>query len=194
MKNNFIFIDHINLITLKNKITNIDESLWNEFNLRQKIYKPHYDTETRPLRWSLLNLRDILEEAEKGKYYDLFDGDEITQQINKKLYNFYGDGKIVRMILTKLKPNSKIEPHIDYGKSLKICHRIHIPLATNQNVIFWINGEEKNLKENEMWEIDNSKKHAVYNNSNLNRIHLIVDFLPIELKEEIKFYKKILYQ
>jgi aspartyl/asparaginyl beta-hydroxylase (cupin superfamily) len=77
-----------------------------------------------------------------------------------------------------LKSNSKIDKHIDAGKSLSICHRVHIPIITNKNVLFEIDNEIKNLKEGEMWEINNSEKiHSVVNNSNTDRIHLIVDWI-----------------
>ena len=38
--------------------------------------------------------------------------------------------------------------------------------------------EEKNMKVGEMWEINNgNKSHAVYNNSDEDRVHLIFDYI-----------------
>ena len=34
----------------------------------------------------------------------------------------------------------------------------------------------KYLKEGEIWEIDNTKEHSVTNNSNIDRIHLLIDY------------------
>jgi aspartyl/asparaginyl beta-hydroxylase (cupin superfamily) len=54
--------------------------------------------------------------------------------------------------------------------------RTHIPIITNSEVTFIVGGETKYLKEGEIWEIDNSKEHSVNNNSNVDRIHLIMDY------------------
>ena len=43
---------------------------------------------------------------------------------------------------------------------------------------FFVDGEKKNLKTGEIWEIDNTKLHKVENLSNSDRVHLIVDILP----------------
>ena len=88
----------------------------------------------------------------------------------------YGNGKIIRAIITRLKPNSEIPSHKDGGTSLIICNRTHIPLQTNNNILFYVGGEERILKVGEVWEIDNSKIHSVKNNSNKYRTHLIIDY------------------
>ena len=58
------------------------------------------------------------------------------------------------------------------------CHRIHIPIVTNEKSIFFVNGEEKNMRGGEIWEIDNEAVHMVENRSDADRIHLIVDWMP----------------
>ena len=58
------------------------------------------------------------------------------------------------------------------------CHRIHVPIITNDEVVFSVGGEELNMREGEMWEINNATLHAVENRSEQDRIHLIVDWVP----------------
>jgi aspartyl/asparaginyl beta-hydroxylase (cupin superfamily) len=66
---------------------------------------------------------------------------------------------------------------MDSGYSLESCNRIHIPIITNNEVYFTVGGERKNLKDGEMWQINNNNKmHSVENNSNQDRIHLITDW------------------
>jgi len=113
--------------------------------------------------------------------YDIFENE--FKILKNKLTKIYGKGFIIRAILVNLKSKSNIGKHIDNGESLSICHRIHIPIITNRDVFFKINKEVKNLKEGEMWEINNSEKiHSVINNSDKDRVHLIVDWVNLTWK------------
>ena len=78
------------------------------------------------------------------------------------------------------KHSDKIDKDIESGKIV----RVHIPIRTNENVIFTLYesmkdkiGNEHNLKTGHFYYTDVSKPHAVQNNSNTNRIHLVVDCL-----------------
>jgi len=55
---------------------------------------------------------------------------------------------------------------------------VHIPITTNDKVVFTVDGEKKNMQVGEFWEIDNSQDHSVENQGNEDRIHLIVDWMP----------------
>ena len=60
--------------------------------------------------------------------------------------------------------------------------RIHMPIRTNDNVVFTLyentkdkNGTEYNLKTGHYYYTDVTKAHAVRNTSNIDRIHLVAD-------------------
>jgi tetratricopeptide (TPR) repeat protein len=92
---------------------------------------------------------------------------------------FYQDnGFVASLIFAKLLPGGKIPRHADGGYSLMKVHRIHIPIVTNAENIFFVNGEEKNMKVGEVWEINNALVHMVENRSDQERIHLIIDWMP----------------
>ena len=76
------------------------------------------------------------------------------------------------------KHSDKIDKDITSGKIV----RIHVPIRTNENVIFTLYestkdkiGQEHNLKTGHFYYTDVSKPHAVQNNSSVDRIHLVVD-------------------
>ena len=170
---NFEYIGKIKIKSFKNKINNFNNKLWNDFDFRQKTFKVHKETKTIPL---IFDTDFRLSNPTYLYQYEIFK-DEF-KIINNKLKKIYGKGFIIRAILVLLKSNSKIDKHIDTGKSLSICHRVHIPIITNKDVLFEIDNEIKNLKEGEMWKINNSEKiHSVINISNTDRIHLIVDWI-----------------
>jgi hypothetical protein len=84
----------------------------------------------------------------------------------------------VRALFARLAGHGRIDAHTDGLFSLLKCHRIHIPVITNDQVVFTIGGEDKALAEGEMWEINNATLHAVDNHSDADRIHLIIDWVP----------------
>lgn len=109
-----------------------------------------------------------------------FELDEL-KQLGKKYHN-YDHFVIARALLTKLLPNGEIPPHRDrVAFILEKGHRIHIPIITNDNVSFSVGDETKNLKEGHVYEINNGRTHSVKNESNEERVHLIIDLLDENL-------------
>jgi len=172
---NFKFISSLNVENLKNKLADIDKTVWKEFTFRQETFDVHAKTLTIPLIFS----KDF--ESENVNYHPSFERftDEIkvlTAIFEEKL----GFGYITRAILVNLTANSVIPEHIDSGSSLDACHRMHIPLITNDQCEFRVGDELMHMKVGEIWEINNTNKiHSVKNNSNQDRIHLIVDWISV---------------
>ena len=86
------------------------------------------------------------------------------------------------MKLTKGKVIGKHSDKIDKDIESKKIIRIHIPIRTNNDVIFTLyenakdkQGQDHNLKTGHFYYTDVSKPHAVQNNSKEDRIHLVVD-------------------
>lgn len=175
MKNNYKFISNINVSDFKSKIIELPKNLWDEHTIRQTLFEPHKHTQTLEIMWDMESLQNNKIGKIHSNYYKL-DMEFFLDKL-KPIYEItYGKGYFVRVLLVKLKANTKISSHIDNGKSLINCKRTHIPIITNDLVTFTIDGETKNLKEGEVWEINNTKEHSVDNNSNMDRIHLIIDY------------------
>lgn len=172
MSFNFKMYGNIDVSDLKDGLNGLD---WNEHTIRQNSYEMHKDTQTLEVMWDLESLRTDKIGKIHSNYYKL----NMTSFLEKikPIYELnYGDGYFIRVLIVKLKANSNIEPHVDKGYSLMTAKRTHIPIITNPEVTFTVGGETKHLKEGEIWEIDNSKEHSVDNNSDLDRIHLIMDY------------------
>ena len=78
-------------------------------------------------------------------------------------------------------PRSEIPEHTDSGYSLLNCHRIHVPIITNEKAAIFVGGEEKNMQVGDVYEINNGLTHAVENKGGEDRIHLIIDWMPNHL-------------
>ena len=53
--------------------------------------------------------------------------------------------------------------------------RIHIPVITNSNVLFYCGDTHVHMEAGEAWIFDSWKKHRVENNSDQSRVHLVID-------------------
>jgi hypothetical protein len=105
---------------------------------------------------------------------------ELVAPIIKDLELKY-NGQVGKALLIKLKAGEAIDPHIDGGQYLGFSRRNHIAIVTNPDVDFMVDGETKNMKVGECWQINNFKEHAVNNRSSQDRIHLLIDILPNEV-------------
>lgn len=157
------------------------ESFNSEWDLdlsRQQSFDTHKDTKMYRMRfssyqWSIGNpvqYKDINILPNKKSNEELL---KIYSEI-EKVYN----GKVIRSEFIKMPGNTKIPKHVDGGESLYVVRRLHIPIITNENVLFKVFNNEMNLKEGVCYELNNAMPHSVENNSANSRIHLIIDVLP----------------
>ncbi len=105
-----------------------------------------------------------------------------------ELFKNYYDYNFHTSFLTRLNPGGTVEIHPDKGEFLERCHRIHIPIQTNNNVFYCIEEKEYNWKKGKSYEFDNTRLHGVFNRSMEYRIHLILNLYKLndcELKRLI---------
>lgn len=199
-------IYYINMFTIKNKEENwgivhygpvaIDNiitevlsyhSEWLLDQSRQQIYQTHKDTSF----FQLVNMSYNWTIGATGESYRMNSfKDQKAQEELSSIYEFLErsfSGKIIRAEVITMNPYSRIRTHKDRGDILFLGRRIHIPIKTNDKVIFKVNEDSLHMKASNMYEINNSKYHSVVNNSNEDRIHLIIDVLPEEYTKEIRF-------
>jgi len=90
------------------------------------------------------------------------------------LNNFLCPLKSVRLL--KLNPGSIIREHTDSFLSFEDgAARIHIPIQTNPDIYFYLDGKRIIMNEGESWYLNFSLKHKIENRSNVDRIHLVID-------------------
>ncbi len=84
-------------------------------------------------------------------------------------------GRIIRLLLAELAPHGKIAPHRDGGAGTVLVHRLHVPVLTDPEVKFYIDEIPHMLEAGVAYEFDNTRRHAVENESDRPRIHLMCD-------------------
>ena len=78
----------------------------------------------------------------------------------KTLRDEYGPVNFGKLY-AKLPSGESILEHYDGGLGFTLSHRIHVPIKTNKNVLFSVNGEERELNQGEIIEINNLKDHLL---------------------------------
>jgi hypothetical protein len=100
----------------------------------------------------------------------------VTGEI-EKIFNMF-TSKITRVRLAYIAGNHDVKPHIDYDPSY--ITRYHIPIITNTGVSMYMSRNEKVYKKHlpadgRIYFFNTGIKHWVENNSDQNRLHLIID-------------------
>ena len=182
---NFFHIGDLDVTELKDLVLNLTEEQWESFALRQKRYEVHQHTQTiglvydpdfrhsHPTRLPTLQMFEAELRPALWMTADHFEESRTGQQ----LIGENGPGYFIRATLVRLKAGCSIAAHQDKNFSLTHSHRIHLPIITNDKVLFIVGNETINMREGQLFEINNRRMHSVHNNGADDRVHLILDFV-----------------
>jgi hypothetical protein len=103
------------------------------------------------------------------------------------------ESKITRVRLACLKANFEIKPHVDYDPSY--ITRYHIPIITNDNVKMYLERNNNIIEyvlpaDGKIYFFNSGLKHWVKNNSDKDRLHLIVD---VHGQQELNNLKELVF-
>lgn len=171
---------------ISNILEKIDESDWHIDDYRNKIFP---DVNSIPI-FHTTTCGDIcnkMSSIEKKPLFEKFY--PLILPILDELKNHY-DYNYHASVMAKLSPHGSIHPHCDRGDFLERCHRVHVPLQTNEKVVYWIAGENYYWEVGNIYEFDNTLVHGVFNGSDKERIHLILNLYNLP-EEELATLNKI---
>lgn len=92
----------------------------------------------------------------------------------------YARGAFPRVMLARMAAGGVIQPHRDANPAAKWPHKVHVPLITNDRVIFRVEGDKRHLAEGEAVEVNNMGTHSVDNLGSTDRIHLIFEYYDMD--------------
>lgn len=88
--------------------------------------------------------------------------------------------------LLNLGSGAEIKPHTDHCLGYENgMFRLHIPIITNSNVIFILDGQRLIMNEGECWYLNANFTHSVKNGGDNDRIHLVIDGIRNEWTDNI---------
>lgn len=171
-KEKFHFHGNVNVDNLI-KSYKQNELDWDSFQFRQQSFLCFADTKTLPI---IFDETFEFKEKKVSENFPIFESEILLiQEQIKSILN--QDGEIASFMFVNLPTKKQIQPHVDWLPFASNFDRFHIPIITNDDCIFTVGDESKNLKVGELWEINNDKFiHSVYNGGETDRIHIIMDW------------------
>lgn len=105
---------------------------------------------------------------------------EKVTPIVKFIDNLYPNYKMVRGEIVNLTPGKSLSPHIDIHWFHRESRRIHIPVVTNRDSFLTFENRKYHLEVGKVYEINNRIIHSGFNNGSTDRIHVILDMMPVD--------------
>lgn len=164
--------------------------LTDDLEICKKIDWPvHFNKNDYTGKWSSFSLRSI-----SGDELDILATpnanfkDTLTLsrcRYFKEIIDFFECPKEAVRLLS-LAPKSYIKEHTDDKAGYEDgFFRIHIPIQTNEKVVFRLNGNTLPMKVGECWYANFNLPHYVSNDGNDDRIHLVIDCIRNEWSDKL---------
>lgn len=179
---NYRHIGSIDATGIRRAVEALSDDVWNEAGGRQKTYAVHAQTRFIPLIYDD-DLRH--DDPTRRPMMDRFESVlapavDCIRAYFAPTHAAVGTpadrGYFSRIVLVNLAAGGEIASHVDCMPSLKRAHRVHLPIVTNDRVLFAVQGDIRHLPQGELWEINNRRSHAV-RNQGADRIHAILDYV-----------------
>lgn len=152
-------------------------TLWSRNTVRQDFENsPHDKTESIILRFQTLreDHEQFMGDVQCSDTYEYAELPEARNIVSNLMARVQGS-QLGRVIIVRLPAGASIAPHEDQGASADFYQRYHVVLQGYPGVDFTCDDETVQMRTGEIWWFDNTKTHYVANDSNDDRIHLIVD-------------------
>ena len=153
--------------------------LWNQHTLRTTHPgTPHTEVDDIWLRFNALpepgQEARILDEHESIEYPALKLLPEARVMVMSVFAAVAGE-RLGRVLITRLPSGGRIAPHVDGGSHAAYYDRFHVVLRAAPGSRFRCGDEVVEMQPGELWWFQNSVEHEVANDSDIDRVHLIVD-------------------
>ncbi|HTL97972.1 MAG TPA: aspartyl/asparaginyl beta-hydroxylase domain-containing protein [Holophagaceae bacterium] len=160
-----------------------DRMLHEVRSLEAKLWKDHYQVLHYEGAWRALPLRsqggrpdDVYISPVPGAVYQDTPMLEACPYLREVLAAFRCPLQAARLM--KLDAGAVIKEHRDAGLCAEEGEaRFHIPVLTHPDVAFVLDGDRLPLQAGECWYLNFNLPHSVRNESQVDRIHLVIDAL-----------------
>jgi hypothetical protein len=82
---------------------------------------------------------------------------------------------LARSRLMRLGSKCEVSEHVDFNYHWYSRVRIHIPITTKPDILFYCGDQKIHMQAGECWIFDSWRRHKVVNNSSEDRVHLVID-------------------
>lgn len=154
---------------------------------------PHFNTGGYSGNWKAVSLY-----AANGNEQNIFahvtDGSAISETPLMKECHYFrevlGSFKfpVLSVRLLRLEVGAEIKPHTDHELGYEDGQfRLHIPIVTNPDIEFILDGERLTMLPGECWYTNVNFVHSVANRGTIDRVHLVIDGVRNAWTDELFF-------
>jgi hypothetical protein len=153
---------------------------------------PHFNTGGYVGNWNAVSLY-----AKDGNEQNIFasmQNSSISETILMKQCSYFKEVlayfkfPILSVRLLRLEVGAEIKPHRDHELGYEDGQfRLHIPIVTNPDIEFILDGERLMMLPGECWYTNVNFIHSVANRGTIDRVHLVIDGIRNEWTDELFF-------
>ena len=176
-------LGRLDVAALKAAVTAIPETMWEAENTNKPNRRFDALDTTRHIMFRFVHsFRDWRNSFDLPLWHEWKPLLEPVLEAATRPYG-YARGTFPRVMLARMAPGAVIHPHQDMNPAAKWPHKIHVPLQTNDGVVFYVDGVAYHFEEGEAVEVNNMAFHAVENRGSTDRIHLIFEYYDLDQPE-----------
>jgi Aspartyl/Asparaginyl beta-hydroxylase len=167
-------LGQVDIAALKSAVKDIPEDIWNLENRDKPNRFEALDTTRHIVFRFVSDFKDWRSSYDRPLWNEW---KPLLMPVLEAATSDYGyDRKVFpRVMLARMASGGVIQPHRDANPAAKWPHKIHVPIETNDQVVFFVDGKDYRMAEGEAVELNNMGVHAVENRGSSDRIHLIFE-------------------
>jgi len=170
----YLDLGSVDIAGLRNLVLSLSEAVWAKENaIKENGFSVLRQTEHIVFRF-------IPENQDPRNFYANRIWDIWQQQllpVMDRVAKIYGHREVVypKVMLARLPAGEHISEHSDGRGSHPYTHKIHVPLVSNAQAMFTVNGSTRHLEVGQAYEVNNIARHGAENKGDEDRIHLIFE-------------------
>lgn len=171
----FRHLGQVDIVALKEAVLAIPETLWDLENADKPNRFDALDSTRHIVFRFVSSFRDWRDSYDRPLWNEWRQLLEPVMSAATADYG-YDRGIYPRVMLARMAAGGVIQPHRDANPAAKWPHKIHVPIMTNDQVIFRVDRAQYIIPEGEAVEVNNMGVHSVENRGTTDRIHLIFEY------------------
>lgn len=156
-------------------------NVWNRYTLRTQGYEatPHKavsDVWVRFRDWSQFDgdPAKFANTEHESVWYPCVHEIPAAWSLARRVFRTVGGKKLGGVLITRVPPGGEVKPHSDHGWHASFYEKFAVQIKGNKDQAFCFEGCELRPEAGDLYTFDNSKLHWVKNDSDAERITLIV--------------------
>jgi hypothetical protein len=151
--------------------------IWNKYSARKEVYQHRQMSDIWVRYNDYTNFHGDMESFNKehlSVWYPEAYKIPAVIDLSYGVCHHVGGSSIGGVLITKIPPGSKVEPHVDQGWHASYYEKFAVQLMGNKRQAFCFEGYSHSAMPGELYTFDNSRLHWVTNDSEEDRMTLII--------------------